>query len=77
MRHLLNQTDPRDRFRVSISVDEGNGMIGTVTMLRPLWIDIVIRLRSDNLNGLDRIVRLRSRRGSTMDAEILIKIAGG
>lgn len=40
MRHLLDQTDPRDRFRVSISVDEGNGMIGTVTMLRPLWTDM-------------------------------------
>ncbi len=35
-----------------------------------------MKLWSDNLNGFDWSVRLRSRRGSTMDAEILIKISG-
>ena len=35
------------------------------------------RLGSDDLNGLDGIIRLRPRRGSTVNAEILIKISAG
>jgi hypothetical protein len=53
------------------------GCADTVQDFSALGYRLLRRLRSDDLNGLDGIVRLRSGRSSTVDAEILIKISGG